>query len=280
MGKFLPKSIFTIAFFLSLGTGNHYLYAQTAQVKVLSAVLDPTSEKINIAYHLLETKKLNLTYNINLYYSADLGKSFIGPMQLVSGDVGQSVPPGTSKQISWDFLNEAPNLAEKGNTLKLQFKIIAQINPASAEAYKKKLGGPGNAFLSLLIPGAGDYKVYGGHKSAYAAITFLTWGALGTGLLFRLSAQRNYDRYLESNNTAELDHFFFLAESHHKASRILITSAIVVWALDVALVAYRGFRNLKKRRAITLFNKKIYPKLGFGYNPRFNQPNVGLSLKF
>ena len=280
MGKFLPKSIFVIAFFLSLIAGNQAIYGQVAQVKVLSAVLDPTTEKINIAYHLAETKKMNLTYNINLYYSADLGKSFIGPVKLVSGDVGQSVLPGTSKQISWDFLTETPKLAEKGNTLKLQFKIVAQVNSASAETYKKRLGGPGNAFLSVLIPGAGDYKVHGGHKSAYAAITFLTWGALGTGLVFRLSAQRNYERYLESNNTSEIDHFFFLAESHHKASRILITSAIVVWALDVVLVAYQGFRNLKKRRAISLFNKKVYPRLGFGYNAQFNQPNIGLSLKF
>ncbi|OJJ15531.1 hypothetical protein BKI52_37230 [marine bacterium AO1-C] len=279
MGKLLPKSIFALLLFLGLGLGNNAVYGQAAQVKILSAVLDPLSEKINITYHLVEPKKRNLNYNVNIYYSTDLGKSFIGPMKVVSGDVGQGVPPGTSKQISWDFMTEAPTLAEKGNTLKLQFRIIAEVDPASAEAYKKRLGGPGNAFLSLLIPGAGNHKVRPG-TNGYGAITFLTWGALGTGLIFRLSAQRNYERYLESNNTSELDHFFFLAESHHKASRILITSAIVIWALDVALVAYQGFRNLKKRRAISLFNKKIYPSLGLGYNTQFNQPNIGLSLKF
>lgn len=279
MKKFLRPLTFTFILFLGFNIGNQaQLYGQNAQVTVLSAELDPTTEKINVTYRLSETKALNLTYAISLYYSVDLGKHFIGPLRVVSGDIGPQISPGTSKQISWDFMTEAPQLAEKGNTLKLQFKVVAQVDPESVNAYKKRLGGPGNAFLSLVIPGAGNHKVRDGY--GYGVITFLTWGALGTGLLFRLSAQRNYERYLESSNTAELDHFFFLAESHHKASRTLITSAIVIWALDVALVAYQGFRNLKKRRAISLFNKKIYPQLGFGYNAQFNQPNIGLSLKF
>lgn len=280
MGKPLPKLLLILFFAGGLSLINFtLLYGQQTQVKILQPVIDPLTEKINIPYHLIETKKLNLTYDISIYYSTDLGKSFIGPMQQVSGDVGENIAPGTSKQISWDFMTEAPTLAEKGNSLKLQFKIVTRTNQGSAQAYKKSLGGPGNAFLSALIPGLGDYKVRPGNYG-YAAIPFLVWGALGTGLIFRLSAQRNYDKYLESNNTAELDHLFFLAQSHQKASRILITSAIVIWALDVALVAYQGFRNLKKRRAISLFNKKIYPRLGFGYNAQFNQPNIGLSLKF
>lgn len=280
MGKPLPKLLLIMFFAGGLSLVNlSLLYGQQAQVKILQPVLDPLTEKINIPYQLLEVKKLNLTYDVSIYYSTDLGKSFIGPIRQVSGDVGENITPGTSKQISWDFLTEAPALAEKGNSLKLQFKIVTRTNQGSAEAYKKRLGGPGNAFLSALIPGLGDYKVRPG-QYGYAVIPFLVWTSLGTGLVFRLSAQRNYDKYLESNNTAELDHLFFLAQSHQKASRILITSAIVIWALDVALVAYQGFRNLKKRRAISLFNKKVYPRLGFGYNAQFNQPNIGLSLKF
>ena len=43
-------------------------------------------------------------------------------MQQVSGDVGENIAPGTSKQISWDFMTEAPTLAEKGFTIGSGYK--------------------------------------------------------------------------------------------------------------------------------------------------------------
>lgn len=279
MGKLLPNFFF-IAFviFGFMASACSQLTAQDVTVKVEHPVLDPVTEKVVIPYQLLELKKHHLRYDVAIYYSVDQGQSYVGPLQEVSGDVGASIAPGEGKKIIWDFLSEAPELAEKGNSMRLKFKLVTRTNEAAKAAYKRALGGPENALLSAFVPGLGDYKVRKG--KGYGVITFLTWGTLGTGLLFRLSASRNYDKYLEATTTAELDHLFFLAETHKKTSTILITSAIVLWVADVALVAVKGFQNLKKRWAISVLDKKVYPTLGLNYNPRYGQPNLSLRLRF
>ena len=277
MGKFLPDFFFIVFIIFGAGAGSR-LMAQNIVVKVERPVLDPVTERVMIPYRLLELKKHKLRYDVAIYYSVNQGKSYVGPLQEVSGDVGLSIEPGESKQIVWDFLTEAPELAEKGNSMQLKFKIVTRTNEAAKAAYKRELGGPENALLSAFVPGLGDHKVRKG--KGYGAITFLTWGALGTGLIFRLSASRNYDKYLKATTTAELDHLFFLAETHKKTSTILITSAIVLWAADVVLVAVKGFQNLKKRRAVSVLDKKVYPTLGLNYNPRYGQPNLSLRLRF
>lgn len=276
MGKPLLKTM-TMTCILSLACLSQVM-AQQVLVKILRPVLDPATEKIIVPYQLSETQNHRLTYDLDLYYSTNQGKSYIGPLRQVSGDVGTGITPGATKQIVWDFLLEAPELTNQGNSLQLKFKIVTRTNEAAKTAYKKKLGGPFNALLSVVLPGAGDPAVRTG--KGYGAITFFTWGALGTGLLFRLSARRNYEKYQESSNIAELDHLFFLAKSHKKASNILLASGIVIWALDVVLVAVKGFQNLKKRRAISLFDKKIYPRLGFNYDSQLQQPHLSLRLKF
>jgi hypothetical protein len=196
----------------------------------------------------------------------------------VNGDVGEGVLPGADKQIAWNFLLEAPELTEQGNLVKLKFKIVTRTNEAAKKAAKRALGGPENALLSVLVPGLGDGYVRQG--KGYGAITFVTWGTLATGLVFSWSARKNYDNYLGSSNTAELDHFFFLAQSHKKASNWLIASAVGMWVTDVVLVAVRGFRNLKKRQEISILGKKIYPQFGLNYSPIHQQPNLSLRFRF
>lgn len=272
MGKKLPRFFFI--FFLCLGN----LYAQQVTVKIQRPVLDPATQQILVPYQLAELKPHQLRYDIALYYSTNEGKSYIGPLRQVSGDVGEGVLPGADKQIAWNFLLEAPELTEKGNLVKLKFKIVTRTNEAAKKAAKSALGGPENALLSVLVPGLGDGYVRQG--KGYGAITFVTWGTLATGLVFRWSARKNYDNYLGSSNTAELDHFFFLAQSHKKASNWLIASAVGIWVTDVVLVAVRGFRNLKKRQEISILGKKVYPHFGLNYSPIHQQPNLSLRFRF
>lgn len=76
-------------------------------------------------------------FKIDLFYSNDDGKTWVGPLEGVSGDVGKRVKPGDNKKIIWNVLTR-PEL-ENGY---MQFKIVAESNlflASSNVAYTQNL---------------------------------------------------------------------------------------------------------------------------------------------
>ena len=65
---------------------------------------------------------------ISLYVSTDGGATFKGPLQKVSGDVGNSVTPGNNKKIHWDVMNEMSNLSGD-----IVFDVRAQISKSTPD---------------------------------------------------------------------------------------------------------------------------------------------------
>ncbi|MBW6537504.1 MAG: hypothetical protein K0B11_21020, partial [Mariniphaga sp.] len=61
------------------------------------------------------------TFNVDLFYTADDGQTWKGPLKGVSGDVGTDIKSGDNKRIIWDVLTES-DIAEGY----LQFLIIAE----------------------------------------------------------------------------------------------------------------------------------------------------------
>ena len=65
------------------------------------------SRLVDITYDVADPDSPTLT--VYLKVSADGGKTWKGPVELVSGDVGQHIAPGTAKRLVWDAGKEMAN---------------------------------------------------------------------------------------------------------------------------------------------------------------------------
>ncbi len=65
------------------------------------------SRLVDITYDVVDPDSPTLT--VYLKVSPDGGKTWKGPVELVSGDVGQHIVPGTAKKLVWDAGKEMPN---------------------------------------------------------------------------------------------------------------------------------------------------------------------------
>jgi hypothetical protein len=78
--------------------------------------------KIKIDYLIINSNRFQ-SYNVNVYVSFDGGRTFLGPIQRVSGDVGKDVTYGSTKSIMWDAYQEFP--AFNGKALyNIQLEVI------------------------------------------------------------------------------------------------------------------------------------------------------------
>ena len=65
------------------------------------------SRMVNITYDVADPDSPTLT--VYLKVSADGGATWMGPVKLVSGDVGLHIVPGAGKRLVWDAGKELPN---------------------------------------------------------------------------------------------------------------------------------------------------------------------------
>jgi hypothetical protein len=65
-----------------------------------------SEDKVIITYDIIGGRFFNY-YTISLYVSRDNGNTYEGPLQEVSGDVGENIRHG-SHQITWDAMKEIP----------------------------------------------------------------------------------------------------------------------------------------------------------------------------
>jgi len=86
-------------------------------------------KKIIISYDIIGDKE-GVLYQVNLFVSEDGGNNWKGPMTAVTGDAGNGIKDGISKQITWDVLNEPGREQLTGN--KIAFKIQAIFYPGQS----------------------------------------------------------------------------------------------------------------------------------------------------
>ncbi len=133
-----------------------------------------------------------------------------------------------------------------------------------------RIGGPTNAFRSLLIPGWGVSRVSGGQKSGLVS-TITVYGLIATSAIFKVYSDSEYKKYHNATDQSEMDSHYQNANFSNKAFLICAGTAATVWLLDVILVAAKGFKNNSESRT---FKKS----LSIYYNPEFHQ--TGLALRF
>jgi hypothetical protein len=115
-------------------------------------------------------------------------------------------------------------------------------------------GGPSNLFLSLLVPGLGDYYVRDKRSKTqalrpYWTIALLSYGLVGSGIYFNELLNKKYSEY---KKTLFPDHSIYNnANNKHHAYYILTGLGAGIWLSDVLLVGIKGFKNIRHRNQDT-----------------------------
>lgn len=165
----------------------------------------------------------------------------------LTGDI-KDVGEGKGKIIKWDVLAD-------GREIKGRYKASVAI---SSKRSTKIVGGPSNAFLSMLLPGLGNFYV--DDESSQ------NWGYYVMGG-FALAAYSSYSSYVSANNAYEeyhkatsqyaMDAAYEEAEKARQSSQLMLGLAGAIWLGDVIYVAAKGFKNRKQQ-------------LGYAHKPSTN----------
>jgi sulfatase modifying factor 1 len=83
------------------------IFAADPVVSNVQAKQREGSRLVDITYDVADPDSPTLT--VYLKVSSDGGKTWKGPVELVSGDVGQHIAPGTAKKLVWEAGKEMPN---------------------------------------------------------------------------------------------------------------------------------------------------------------------------
>lgn len=138
-----------------------------------------TGNTVNILYNLSGDGQV---FKVDLYYTVDDGQTWKGPLNVVSGDVGESVLPGNNKRMSWNVLSE-PGL-EEGY---LQFKVLAETT---------ELPNPIQTGKQM-----SDVKI-SKYKTGKAISLTLALASVGTGVYTYLQGNKLYDEYKTATDDA------------------------------------------------------------------------------
>lgn len=94
------KILFLFLFFLS--------FSSTMNAQKIKNI-EPVRNGNNIVVNYTLVAKFNQKFNVSLYFSRDGGKTFEGPLEAVTGDVGKGIRAGQNK-IIWDVFKDVYNL--------------------------------------------------------------------------------------------------------------------------------------------------------------------------
>ncbi len=245
---------------------------QAQKIRIDEAYADREAKKIYIPYEIKESSKYQNLYKIAISYTQDKGKTYKGPLEKVTGDVGLDVEPG-EKLIIWDYAEEDSTF--NGENVVFKLAIVSKLDP-------RYLGGPENALYSLLLPGLGNTKVRPPAKKWYLS-TVGVFSLIGTGIYVRAKSNQTLDEYRQSTSIADAQELFDKSNNQKTASGILFVTAGAVWLTDIIQVAIKGFKNKKaaqKMEPLPDMPQKAKPELGLHLDQFRNQTLWGISLKF
>ncbi|MFH0758348.1 MAG: hypothetical protein V2B15_13755 [Bacteroidota bacterium] len=216
--------------------------------------------KNTAAVHVVDLKFLDEDYNLVI-------------PDLLTGDIGSGIPGGSNRTIIWDVTNDLQLFGSRVTP-------ILFINGKSKQF--SKTGGIRNAWLSILMPGLGDYFVADHRMMVFKPYlrTISSIGLLGMGIYAgsQRTFELTYEKYVKADawRYAGEDMYYFKEVKGAPDycffkwdKEILITAGAALWAADILWVLARGSNNTKFLKATSrdsVFNLGYIPGgLAFQY---------------
>ena len=231
------------------------LSAYAQEITFVKADIDKINSQLVITYNLNAPGRSYDKYVVEVFYSADNGKTFSAdPLKYATGDIGNSIERGIGKQVFWNYFMENADFDGKN----LVFKLTARLDKQADEARILSLGGPEKALYSVLAPGLGDYEVRSGKKYWY--ITAGVLGTLAAGTYLGIKSESNYRKYLDAPAAGDASKFLNNYHQNRQLAAILITTAATAWLADVVVAAIRGNKNKKAKQQILKLREEANKK--------------------
>ena len=269
--RFLQTFSTFIIFFIS----SNKLVAQTLVQD--SIRVDKKNKTITVPYNLKNGEIINV-YNIDVYYSGDRGKTFLGPIKTAKGHIGKDILAGDNRQILWQYGEEDKEFKGKD----VQFKLVADYE-TSVFNYKNE-----NAlWRSVLLPGWGNPYVreYKNFKWKYRWLitTVAVYGLIGGSFAQQNAADKTYNTYLNANNNGDATKFYSDANQKYQIAQGMAILAGAIWATDIVRVGLKGRKNRIEKNRLLQKNKKMDADVGIQLaQTRLGQysPVFSFSVKF
>ncbi len=242
-----------------------------------SIKVDKKNKTITVPYQLKNGEIINV-YNIDVYYSGDKGKTFLGPIKNAKGHVGADILAGDNRQVLWQYGEEDKEFKGKD----VQFKLVANYE-TSVFNYKNE-----NAlWRSVLLPGWGnpyvrEYKQFK-WKYRWLLTTVAVYGLIGGSFIQQSVADKTYDTYLNSANNADATKSYADANKQYQLAQGMAILAGAIWATDIVRVGLKGRKNRIEKNRLLEKNKKMDADVGIQLaQTRLGQysPVFSFSVKF
>lgn len=229
-----------------------------------------------VVNYTITSSIVNEFFEIGLHFVTESGQTII-PVS-VRGDIGANISGGINKTIYWDIDNDH---IEISGVLKALVSIVSS-SVINSEPYtgspqitgEKPLGGPGYAFLSLVVPSLGGYFVE--KNKTRVIITSITEATLGIHLLNLNNKINQYeiDLYNASSQTERNEISDKLTTAEDNYSRSLATFSLI-WIADIVWVLIKGTQNVNQGK--TKRGQKYY---GDGLNLNYNGAQYCIGYQF
>ncbi len=147
-----------------------------------------------------------------------------------------------------EAINNLPQGPIGTYTIELIKRSINGVDYSSSNLLKfEGMGGPSNAFLSLIVPGLGDKAVSGGIAPILNKRTSITYSLILTGALCKSYSNQQYSKYLIETDPLLYEEYYKNANSSNQAYYTFLSAGVAYWLYDIWWVYNRGSKNQKEQ---------------------------------
>ena len=208
---------------------------------------------IKINYDLVNCPD-NTLYNLRVVFSKPDGTTFYP--QSISNLNG--VTPGRNKSLIWDYKNDKIDYLGQLNV------TVTIINAVEIPPPPRLKHGPGNAVLSLILPGLGDFYVNETDKFTPVLVSALYLGAGYLSYSSMNTANASYDKYMAATTQSAMDEHYNAAVASAKQSQMYLGAAATILLVDFIHVIVKGSKNIRNG-GFGKNNIKFIPKFSNEY---------------
>ncbi len=215
---------------------------------------------IKIKFDLINCPE-NTIYNLDVSFTSSDG-TIITPKTISSLN---GVYPGRDRFLIWDYKNDK---IEFTGDLSVTITILSS-EPIPPPPPVKH--GPGNAMLSLLLPGWGDFYVNKTDKTSPFLISALYLGSAYMAYSSFNDVNVKYDNYLNATKQSVMDENYNAASSSLRQSQMFSGIAAAILIYDVIHVLVKGNKNIKNN---------IFGSNSINFSPKINLNKEFSSYQF